>query len=370
MVVLLPLVFGLYYIAGGEASAFIGVTLLLVPFAREFLKKGVPTPLFYLISGFVMGLIYRNAELPLVKDIFEVSTLFLAYAASFEFVQALKRLRVSELAYGISVEFISVVLFMLLAFYILFSVPFFISFALSLIFLSISPITSMILILEAGTNEELRKKLEAEVILRDLMQVLILLGISHFGIKKIGFEGVALSLLISPVLGFFLYIGDRIKKGSYLLVPLVIVIAIILEIRFHIPSVFTVIFSAVSEQVFIRESKPQKVIEVGKMLYPFIYVYTGELIISYGFTIYLYAFLLLTIKVVSEYIAVSIRKVNVPFKHIAVRMPMAGLSLHHIIIFREVIPGYLVSIVTLALVLSEFLAPLFSLISRAVYKEV
>ena len=370
MVVLLPLVFGLYYIAGGEASAFIGVTLILVPFAREFLKKGVPTPLFYLISGFVLGLIYNNAGLPLVKDIFEVSTLFLAYAASFEFVQALKRLRVSELAYGIGVEFISVILFMLPVFYIFFSVPFFIAFALSLIFLSISPITSMILIMEAKAKEEIRKKQEAEIILRDLVQVLILLGISHFGIKKIGIEGVGWSLLISPVLGFFLYIGDRIKKGSYLLVPLVIVIAIILEIRFHIPSVFTVIFSAVSEQVFIKESKPQRIIVVGKMLYPFIYVYTGELIISYGFSVYLYAFLLLITKAVSEYVAVTIRKVKMPLKHIAVRMPMAGLSLHHIIIFSEIIPGYLVSIITLALVLSEFLAPLFSLISRAVYKEV
>ena len=370
MIVFLPLIFSVYYAAGGGASAFIGTTLLIVPFAREFLRKGIPTPLFFLISGAIMGIISRNTNIELVKDIFEVSTLFLAYAAGYEFTSSIRKTRLLKVLFGVLIEFLTVVIVMFPVFYLFFSTSFFIALTLSLLFLSISPITSMILIMETNKGEDIKRVQEAEIIVRDIIQILILISISHFTIQKVGVNGIFLALLISPFLGFFLTLGDKIKRVDYLFLPLMIVISIALEIQLHIPSVFTVIFAAVWEQLLSRQNSAYRVVDVGGILYPFIYVYTGELIISFGFSVYLYGAGILLVKIFAEYLSVAFRKVKMPLKHIALRVPMAGLSLHHIILFKTSISGFLFSVITLALVLSEFFAPLLSLISRNMYKKV
>ena len=229
----------------------------------------------------------------------------------------------------------------------------------------------MILIHEAMSKEsELKSFQEAGIILRDILQVLLLITLAHFTVHGAVLNNILLSLIFSPFLGLFLVAGYRVKRGTYLFVPLMIVIAIVLEIEVSAPAVFTVIFAGVWERLLVRQSVSHRVVDIGKILYPFIYVYTGELIIPFAFTTYLLGAGILLFKAVGEYIAITLKKGKMPLHQLSFRIPMAGLSLHHLLFLKDTFPIHLFSIVTVAFVTSEFLAPMLAFVSKNIYKKV
>ena len=359
--VLLPFVFLLFYLAGAGAEAFIGATFLLVPFAKEALSFGISTPLFFLLSGVVMGTIKNNTSSLLLREVFEISTLFLAYAASYEFTSALKKHPLSLISRRVLIEFIVVPLPFVI-FFSLIGLNLITSFVLSLLFLSISPITSMILLYETPIEENFRESIEGGIIIRDGLQILLLIVVAHFAFHGTegASEGLVMALLIAPLIGGFLAIGNNIgKRGTYLFLPVGIVLALLLEMYFGISSVFLMVFAGFWERIFIRKSHSTfTVIEMGKILYPFIYTYTGQLIITFSLSAFVIGSLALMIKLLSEYFAAILSKCKLKKVDISVKVPMAGLSLHHLLFFKSEITDFVFSLVAFVLIASEFLAPL------------
>lgn len=357
----LPLVFVLFYIAGGGEEAFLGTTLLLLPFAKRLLRYGVSTPLFFLLSGVLMGIIHNNTSSLLIKDVFEISTLFLVYVASYEFTSALKRNPFNKIKKKVFIEFIIVPLPFLLYFLFL-HVTFLKSLVLSLLFLSISPITSMILLYENPINREIREMIEGNIVVRDGVLILVFTFLSHFVLYEnhTAFWGIVYSIFIGPFLGYFLVLGKRKeKKATYLFLPVSIVISILLEMYFDIPSVFLMVFAGFWERIFTSYSYGHKeAVEVGKVLYPFVYTYTGQLVIGFTLNVVIMGIILLLFKLGIEYIQTMFSKCRFKKVDVSVKIPMAGLSLKHLLLFKGSIPEYMFSLIAFVLIGSEFLAPL------------
>ncbi len=358
---ILPFVFVLFYLAGSGPQAFIGTTFLLVPFAKEFLSYGISTPLFFLLSGVLMGAIRNNTSSLLLKEVFEISTLFLAYAASYEFTSALKKHSLAIISKRVLAEFVIVPL-PFVVYFLLLGLDLTFALVLSLLFLSISPITSMILLYESPIEKKLRETIEGGIIFRDGLQILLLIVAAHFVFRgaEDASRGLVKAIFIAPFLGLFLATGNTLsRKGTYLFLPVAIVIAILLEMYLHISSIFLMIFAGFWERVSERKARPAfRVIDMGKILYPFVYTYTGQLMVTFSISVFLAGFVALSIKVLSEYTAAVISKCHLKKVDISVKIPMAGLSLHHLIYFKDSIAPFIFSIIAFVLIASEFLAPL------------
>ena len=370
---ILIFVFFLFYIAGAGPQAFVGTTLLLSPFAKELLGYDIPTPLFFLISGVVMGAINNNASSPLLKEIFEISTLFLAYAASYEFTNSLKKNPFSFIKKHVLIEFIIVPLPFAL-YFLLMKISPLKSFTLSLLFLSISPITSMILLYETKLDKKLRERIEGGIIVRDGVLILLFTLLSHFAFfeSKDASLGIIYAILIAPFLGGFLVLGNKIgKKTTYLFLPLAIVISILLEMYFNVSSIFLVFLTGFWESMFMRKGgSSSAAIELGKMLYPFVYTYTGQLIFGFTLNVVIMGFILLLLKVGVEYLQSIFSGCKFKKIDVSVKVPMAGLSFNHLLLFKEGISAYLFSLLAFVLIASEFLAPLFMTTFRNIKKKI
>ncbi len=352
------LLFLLFYLTGSTEFSLIAIVLLSIPLASKF-KKLIPTPAFYILIGFVVGIFRTYTDSILLKDLFDIATLFLAFSAGSELTNKIGENNIKNVVkYALPSSFLIVVVFFAVMLFFIKNIA--ADLAVATLFLAISPITVYILMQEFKIGERNRDFGEANVIVRDIIQILAfsILIIFTPGTAGISFT-LPISILAGVIAAFFLVLLLKFKaEYSFLYMIFIFTLALFATKFLRIEPFVASLIMGMGYSFIYKGNRRESAVEKGShMLYPFLYVYIGIIFMHVPYIFMVLGLILLAIKLFTEFLTHKLFYTPQRLSIYALLIPVAGASLPHLFIIKRYISTGIFDALLCAIILSELTGP-------------